>query len=243
VISGILAAAANNFGILWPQYWTQYGFTGTAPTVQWYFGPRYKTVQTAVNQIVVMARDEQFVGAETHSTMPYSDPRELSRLWTRLDFYCWGQPSTLPSWAPSTVTALLAPLSPTTINQNGNWFQCSTNGTTGLTEPVWPSTVGLTVTDGSVVWTCMGPVDAFRVYDTDVADLMRLVVAATMHYTAVGSYRPLRSTWYDSSDQLVMSGFTNRVSFEVLIPVVDVNVNTAIINSTAITAAVTTQAA
>lgn len=33
-------------------------------------------------------------------------------------------------------------------------YECTTAGTTGFREPVWPTTIGATVTDGSVVWTC-----------------------------------------------------------------------------------------
>ena len=37
---------------------------------------------------------------------------------------------------------------------NGYVYQASTAGTTGTTEPTWPSTIGGTVTDGTVTWTC-----------------------------------------------------------------------------------------
>jgi hypothetical protein len=40
--------------------------------------------------------------------------------------------------------------------QNGYYFVCTTAGVSGGTEPVWPSTVGATVTDNTVVWTCIG---------------------------------------------------------------------------------------
>lgn len=239
MISAILQAIVNNFGILWPLYWAQYGFSGAAPAIPFFFGPRYESQQSATNQIVLVLKDEPFVGAEiAQAQMPgrgaqgAGAPRQLSRFWLRIDCYLWGSPSTLPQWTADTDEDLLAPLAPTTANQNGSWFQCTTPGTTGSTEPIWPTVQGDTVTDGTVVWTCMGPVDQFRVYDTDVTDVMRTCMAGTMHYTLVGSYRPIRGTWYDKTDQLVMSGFTNRVSFEVLIPVPDVLTAMGQINST-----------
>lgn len=47
---------------------------------------------------------------------------------------------------------------PTSVNANGFYFMCTTSGTTGTTEPAWPSSVGSTVTDGSVVWTCVATI-------------------------------------------------------------------------------------
>ena len=235
MISTILAAVTNNFGILWPNYWSQFGFSGSAPSVPFYYGPKYLTQQTAPNQIVTVLGDEPFYGAEIHSTQPSSDPRELSRIWTRVHFYCWGQPSVIGPWKASTAEVLMNDIAPTPAHQNGLWFQCTVAGTTGTTEPTWPTVIGNTVTDGGVTWTCVGSIDSFRIYDTDTTDLMRTTLAATMHYTLVGSYKPIKGTWYDRTDLLVMDGTTNKVSFDVLIPIPDLAPTTAIINSTSIT--------
>jgi hypothetical protein len=40
--------------------------------------------------------------------------------------------------------------------QNPYYYQCTTAGTSGGTEPSWPTTVGATVKDGNAVWTCAG---------------------------------------------------------------------------------------
>ncbi len=50
---------------------------------------------------------------------------------------------------------------------NGRCYRCTTAGTTGTPEPTWPTTVGGTVTDGTVVWTAQSDVWAFLTAGTD----------------------------------------------------------------------------
>jgi len=57
-----------------------------------------------------------------------------------------------PTWQASTAYSLGDYVTPTTLN---NFiYECTTAGTSGTTEPVWPTTDGATVTDGTVEWTC-----------------------------------------------------------------------------------------
>ena len=42
----------------------------------------------------------------------------------------------------------------TPVTKNGRKYICTTAGTSGATEPTWPTTVGNTVTDGTAIWTC-----------------------------------------------------------------------------------------
>lgn len=57
-----------------------------------------------------------------------------------------------PTWAATTAYSLAAIVSP--VTGNGYFYECTTAGTTAGTEPTWPTVVGNTVTDGTVVWTC-----------------------------------------------------------------------------------------
>lgn len=58
------------------------------------------------------------------------------------------------SWAPTTAYSLNQRRRPTQPNRNAWHYQCTTAGTSGSTEPTWPTTPGATVTDGTAVWTC-----------------------------------------------------------------------------------------
>jgi hypothetical protein len=42
----------------------------------------------------------------------------------------------------------------TPITKNGRKYICTTAGTSGASEPTWPTTVGNTVVDGTATWTC-----------------------------------------------------------------------------------------
>ena len=56
-------------------------------------------------------------------------------------------------WTASHPTALTASVI-ATVGSTGFAYDCTTAGTTDTIEPTWPTTVGTTVTDGTVVWTC-----------------------------------------------------------------------------------------
>ena len=56
------------------------------------------------------------------------------------------------AWVVETEYSLEDYRVPTT--DNGMCYECTTAGTSGLTEPVWSIAVGQTVGDGTVTWTC-----------------------------------------------------------------------------------------
>lgn len=56
------------------------------------------------------------------------------------------------AWQPTTVYALGAFARPTSAN--GFNYEATTGGTSAGSEPTWPTTVGGTVVDGTVTWTC-----------------------------------------------------------------------------------------
>lgn len=63
--------------------------------------------------------------------------------------------SILDSWAASTTFAFGQRIQPAT--PNGFGYLCSSPGVSSSSPPNFPTVAGQTVTDGSVVWTCLGP--------------------------------------------------------------------------------------
>ena len=54
-------------------------------------------------------------------------------------------------WAPTTVVALGDKVFPISAYAESRYFECTTAGTTGASEPAWP--ISGTRTDGTAVWT------------------------------------------------------------------------------------------
>ena len=63
-------------------------------------------------------------------------------------------PYASPAWVASTAYATTAPHFVTPTTPNGFRYQCTTGGTSAGSEPTWPTTIGATVADNTVVWTC-----------------------------------------------------------------------------------------
>ena len=57
------------------------------------------------------------------------------------------------AWAASTAFAVGDIRRATTAQATGLWFRCTTAGTSGSSEPNWPTESGNTTTDNTVVWT------------------------------------------------------------------------------------------
>jgi hypothetical protein len=70
----------------------------------------------------------------------------------------WGAPLylaalTFPAWMPSTVYTTADPDYVQPTSPNGYYYQITTSGTSGTSEPTWCVAVGCMVTDGTAVWT------------------------------------------------------------------------------------------
>jgi fibronectin-binding autotransporter adhesin len=74
---------------------------------------------------------------------------------TRIDANNFSYTITATTQIPTgTATILRQEVTVTPVTKNGRKYICTGAGTSSGTEPVWPTTVGSTVTDGTVTWTC-----------------------------------------------------------------------------------------
>lgn len=81
--------------------------------------------------------------------------------------------TTLTAWAGTTALSLGAVRRPTV--SNGYRYEVTTAGTTAGVEPTWPTTIGATVVDGTVTFTCRGS----EIYDTNCPHTAAVVKKAS----------------------------------------------------------------
>lgn len=112
---------------------------------------------------------------------------------------CVGEPLTAyegidpPAWATAIAYSLGAAVRP--VTRNTFVYEATTAGTSGATEPVWPTTAGGTVVDGTATWTCrtnrvlaaavMAPADYTLANGDGVGNTPRKVTMAAKSAVAV----------------------------------------------------------
>jgi hypothetical protein len=126
-------------------------------------------------------------GTATAATIPFrppspSKPAYLDGDWTntRIIFS-----SAVLGWVTLTAKALRQWVIPST-GPAGYAYECTQAGTTGVLEPTWPTTVGNTVTDGGVVWTCRAEV-TYLIYDSVLDQPTNFVAASKTAVAATGT--------------------------------------------------------
>ena len=73
------------------------------------------------------------------------------------------------AWAATTSYAVGAIVRATAVQDFGLVFKCTTAGTSGSTQPTWPTLLDGTVVDGSVTWTAISAV--YELVEWGVAEL------------------------------------------------------------------------
>ena len=89
----------------------------------------------------------------------------------------------IASWAASTAYALGDVRRAATAQVTGLFFKCVTAGTSGGSEPAWPTDIGVEATDGSVIWKAISSVyaDLSVLAPSAVIELYELRLDNTLH--------------------------------------------------------------
>ena len=87
------------------------------------------------------------------------------------------------SWAATTSYAVGAIVRATAVQEFGLVFKCTTAGTSGATQPAWPTLIDSTTVDGSVTWTAISAVyeDLSVLAPNAIIELFQLHLDATLH--------------------------------------------------------------
>ena len=87
------------------------------------------------------------------------------------------------AWAATTSYAVGAIVRATAVQDFGLVFKCTTAGTSGSTQPTWPTLLDGTVVDGSVTWTAISAVyeDLSVLAPNAIIELFQLHLDATLH--------------------------------------------------------------
>ena len=87
------------------------------------------------------------------------------------------------AWTASTAFSVGDVRRSTVSYGTGLWFRCSTAGTSGSSEPTWPTDVGSTLTDGTCVWTAISMVydELLKLGPSAVIELFELRLNNALH--------------------------------------------------------------
>tara|TARA_Y100000004_G_scaffold65687_1_gene73730 strand:- start:7796 stop:8689 length:894 start_codon:yes stop_codon:yes gene_type:complete len=87
------------------------------------------------------------------------------------------------AWAASTAFSVGDIRRASVEQPSGLFFQCSTAGTSGSSEPGWPNIIGDTVTDGTCVWTAIASAheELAKINPSAIIELFELRLDSTLH--------------------------------------------------------------
>jgi lambda family phage minor tail protein L len=90
------------------------------------------------------------------------------------------------TWTATTVQVVGDVRAATTIQATGLVFRCITAGTTGSTQPAWPTDISNTVTDGTVTWQAISSVyvELAALAPNAIIELFELTLVAALHGTS-----------------------------------------------------------
>lgn len=105
--------------------------------------------------------------------------------------------ATVAKWAASAVYGLNTEVVPN-VTQTGYTYRCTTAGTSAGAEPIWPTTIGSTVADGTAVWTCVRSLQymSYRGIENWYGHVWKFVDGANVHNSTANGSRLYLATNY-----------------------------------------------
>ena len=113
------------------------------------------------------------------------------------------------AWAASTAFSVGDIRKAITGQSSGLWFRCTTAGTSASSEPSWPTDIGSTITDNTVVWTAISSVyeDVSVLAPSAIIELFELHLNAILHGSS-DVYRFHAGSNADVTGNIVFDGNT-----------------------------------
>lgn len=173
------AFAADRIDILeWDCDLTSGADTFTVDSGTWEIDPSVTEPGGRANSVLNLLRDRirLFTDYTSDPALTEGDIDVLLQMSRRVDNFGI-PPDRYAEWSPGTQYAIGDQVSPFSIfgdqfiqvKRNGYYYTCSVAGKTGTSQPVFPTTVGATVTDGTATWTCSGTAPWNPSYDVNYA--------------------------------------------------------------------------
>jgi len=113
------------------------------------------------------------------------------------------------AWASSTAYSVGNIVRASSLQASGLVFQCTTAGTSSSTQPAWPTDIGSTITDGTVVWTAISSVyeELAALAPSAIIELFEMTLDTTLHGSS-DTYRWHNGCNANVSGNIVWNGNT-----------------------------------
>jgi hypothetical protein len=142
------------------------------------------------------AQNKIGAGLTTYNTWPNA-PQALAGNSNSIGNATGNSSATVNKWAATTAYVLNTDVIPNAA-QTGYTYRITTAGTSAAGEPVWPTTIGATVADGTATWTCVRSLQymSYRGIEHWYGHVWKFVDGANIHNSAALGSRLLLSQNY-----------------------------------------------
>ena len=119
------------------------------------------------------------------------------------------------SWAATNSYSVGNIVRATTLQASGLVFQCQVAGTSGATQPTWPTDIGSTIVDGTVTWVAISSVyeELAALAPSAIIELFEMTLDTTLHGSS-DTYR-----WHNGCNANISGNITWNGNAYVRLPV------------------------